>query len=315
MTTIVPFVSRSEPAAGDKWLEELRRAMPEMTIRPLSSLSTEELNAAEVAIVANPDPEDLLQLPRLRWIQSLWAGVERLVAELPEDSKVEIVRLEDPQMAKTMAEAVLAWVLYLHRDMPRYRRQQQERVWREHDLPLPSERTIGILGLGQLGRMSARALLEQGFSVSGWNRSGAVVDGVKSYSGDDGLKDVLSTADIVVVLLPLTQQTRGLVNAEALSAVRERSSLINFSRGPIVEDAALLKALDDGRLDHAVLDVFNTEPLPESSRYWTHPSVTVLPHISAPTNRTTASRIVADNLRRYFTTGAMPPVVDRGRGY
>ena len=137
--------------------------MPEVTIKTLSSLSPEELSAAEVAIVANPDPQDLLQLPRLRWIQSLWAGVERLVAELPEHSKVEIVRLEDPQMAKTMAEAVLAWVLYLHRDMPRYRRQQQERVWREHDLPLPSERTIGILGLGQLGRMSARVLLDQGF--------------------------------------------------------------------------------------------------------------------------------------------------------
>ncbi len=315
MTTVVPFVSRSTAADAERWLDALRKAMPETGIQSLPSLTSEQRAEARVAIVADPDPNDLLQLPQLRWIHSLWAGVERLVSEMPDDSDVAIVRLEDPQMAKTMAEAVLAWSLYLHRDMPRYRRQQEERVWREHDLPLPSERTIGILGLGQLGQAAARVLSEQGFDVCGWNRSGTEVAGVTTHGGKEGLQDVLAASHIVVVLMPLTPETRGLLDSSAFSAMREGASLINFARGPIVHDDALLAALDSGHLDHAVLDVFASEPLPADSRYWSHPSVTVLPHISAPTNRTTASRIVADNLRGYFATGEIPPAVDRDKGY
>ena len=121
-------------------------------------------------------------------------------------------------MARTMAEAVLAWSLYLHRDMPRYRRQQEERIWREHDLPLPSERTIGILGLGHLGRVAADVLREQGFDVCGWNRPGSAVAGVTTYGGNEGLKDLLASAHIVVVLMPLTLETRGLLDSSAFSS-------------------------------------------------------------------------------------------------
>ena len=234
---------------------------------------------------------------------------------MPDNSDVKIVRMEDPQMARTMAEAVLAWSFYLHRDMPRYRRQQENRFWREHELPLPSERTIGILGLGHLGRMAARTLQRQGFDACGWNRSGTTLDGVTTFSGEEGLSDLLALAHIVVVLMPLTPETRDLINGEVFSAMRHGTSLINFARGPIVDDDALLAALDSGHLDHAVLDVFGTEPLSHSSRYWSHPSVTVLPHISAPTNRTISSRIVAENLRRYVATGDIPPAVDRHQGY
>lgn len=314
MNTVVPFVAQSDEGDRRNWIAALGKAMPQYQIKRFEDMAEAERQAATVAIVADPDPADLAQMPNLTWIHSLWAGVERIVEELPVDGPV-IVRLEDPQMAKTMAEAVLAWTLYLHRDMPRYRRQQEERIWQEHALPLPSERTVGILGLGVLGRVAAARLLQQEFRVCGWSRSGTRMDGVDTFRGSDGLDEMLSLSDIVVVLMPLTEQTRGLMDSDRLSGMRKGASLINFARGPIIDTAALIDHLDRGHLDHAVLDVFDEEPLPKTHPLWSHPRVTVLPHISGPTNRTTASAIVADNIRTYFETGKMPPGVDRARGY
>lgn len=314
MHKIIPFVSRGSRAEVAGWLEALRSAMPEFEIEELDALPDQARLETEMAIVADPDPSDLMRLPKLRWIQSLWAGVERIVAELPA-SEMKIVRLEDPQMARTMAEAVLAWTLYLHRDMPRYRRQQTERLWQQHTVRLPSERTIGFLGLGQLGRSAAQVLLGQGFTLCGWSRTPAFVEGVATHSGPDGFKAVLSKSDIVVILMPLTAQTRGLIDAGALSVMRQGACLINFARGPIVDEPALLSALDSGHIDHAVLDVFDEEPLSATSPFWSHPSVTILPHISAPTTRSTAAKIAADNIEGFFETGAIPQAIDRSRGY
>ncbi|MCR9139393.1 MAG: glyoxylate/hydroxypyruvate reductase A [Alphaproteobacteria bacterium] len=314
MQKIIPFVSRGSRDEVVGWLEALRSAMPEFEVDELDALDQPALLEAEVAIVADPAPSDLQRLPKLRWVQSLWAGVERIVAELP-DSEMKIVRLEDPQMARTMAEAVLAWTLYLHRDMPRYRRQQTQSKWQQHPVCLPSDRTIGFLGLGQLGREAARVLLEQDFSVCGWSRSRSDIEGITTFCGPSGLEAVLSKSDIVVILMPLTGQTRGIIDAKALSTMRKGAALINFARGALVDDRALLSALDSGHIDHAVLDVFDEEPLPPSSPYWSHPSVTVLPHISAPTTRSTASKIAASNIAQFFETGVIPQAIDRSRGY
>lgn len=314
MRKIIPFVSRGGSAETAVWLEALRKAMPEFLVESLETLDHETCDAADVAIVANPAPADLQQLPNLRWVQSLWAGVERMVAELP-TGDMKIVRLVDPQMANTMSEAVLAWTLYLHRDMPRYRIQQTEKIWRDHQVRRSSERTIGILGLGQMGRAAAAKLLQQGFVVCGWSRSQATIEGVATYSGPEGFDTVLSKSDIIVLLMPLTDRTRGLIDAKALSKTRGGGSLINFARGAIIDDGALLSALDSGQLDHAVLDVFAEEPLQDTSPYWAHPSVTILPHISAPTTRSTASKIAAENIARFFQTGEIPEFIDRSRGY
>lgn len=314
MPTTIPFVTRIDGADRDRWLDALRGALCDCRIEPFENLTGSELEGVRVAIVADPDPADLAAMPNLEWVQSLWAGVERIAAELPHDGP-RIVRLEDPQMAKTMSEAVLAWTLYLHRDMPRYRRQQSRRQWRLHELSLPSDRTVAILGLGHLGRAAAAKLLEQEFKVCGWSRTPGRMSGVETHDGADGLQTVLKKADIVVVLMPLTKQTTGLLNEATLSKMKAGASLINFARGPIVDAAALLKKLDDGHLDHAVLDVFDKEPLPEDSPFWTHPSVTVLPHISGPTNRATASAIVAANMKAYLEAGLVPDAVDRARGY
>ncbi|WP_394713473.1 2-hydroxyacid dehydrogenase [uncultured Roseibium sp.] len=315
MKPVVPMILRAQEDELALWYRHLPAALKDIAIlKPLDELSDAERTATEVAIVANPDPKDVASLPNLKWVQSLWAGVERLVSELPVDGP-RIVRMTDPQMAETMSEAVLAWTLYLHRNMPRYARQQRERVWLEHPLKLPEERTVGILGLGKLGSQALARLRDHGFSVCGWSRTEKNFVGVETHHGADGLKTVLSKSDILVLLMPLTAETRGMIDAQALSLLPDGASLINFARGPIVDDEALLAALDSGRLDHAVLDVFVTEPLPENHPYWSHPGVTVLPHITAPTIPATASRIVAKNIGAFLDTGTLPDSVDRKRGY
>lgn len=313
MALVVPFVHTLPREEESDWIKAIAGLWPEARLCPLAALSEAQRAQAKVAIVANPDPADLASLTGLAWVQSLWAGVERLAPHLPEH--VGIVRMTDPQLAATMAEAVLAWTLYLHRDMPRYAAQQRAGLWLQHEAPRAEERTIGVLGLGHMGATAARRLAANGFRVVGWSRRAKEVAAIETHDGAEGFEAVLARADILVLLLPLTEATRGLVDAEALARMKPGASLINFGRGALVDDAALLARLDSGALDHAVLDVFATEPLPADSRYWTHPRATVLPHISAITNVATASTIVADNLRRYFADGTIPRAVDRRAGY
>ena len=216
-----------------------------------------------------------------------------------------------------MAEAVLAWTLYLHRDMPRYAAQQRARDWREQPLVRTADRRVGVLGLGVLGRSAGQRLAANGFDVAGWSRTPRAVEGVETFAGDSGFDLLLERSDIVVNLLPDTPATRGLLDAAAFARLPEGASLINFGRGATVDDEALLAALDRGHVDHAVLDVFVTEPLPDEHPYWDAPRVTVLPHISGPTSPDTAAEIVLDNVERWLASGRLPTeaLVDRTRGY
>lgn len=310
----IPFIATTDPEQEAAWVGELQTALREERIVSLRALSDDERKAATIAVVANPAPSDLRELPQLRWVHSVWAGVERLVADLG-GSPLKIVRLIDPQLARTMAEAVLAWTLFLHREMPAYARAQQQRLWQARPYVRPEHRTVSLLGLGALGAASAIRLAANGFRVCGWSRAPKALPGVKCFSGDSGLETMLGQTDILVCLLPLTPETRGLLDAQRLAHLPRGASLINFARGPIVADEDLRAALDRGHLEHAVLDVFTVEPLPDDRWPWQHPRVTVLPHCSAPTDRQSAARIVADNIRRYRQSGELPACVDAARGY
>ncbi|MFF2322245.1 2-hydroxyacid dehydrogenase [Agrobacterium sp. NPDC058088] len=314
MPSPIAFVSRMNAEAEAVWKQALRAAMPQEDILSFSELTNEQRRVVDFAIVANPDPADIAALPGLTWIHSLWAGVERLVLELGEKAP-SIVRLKDPELSRVMAEAVLAWTYYLQRDMPSYRENQQKAIWQELDYRHPGEMTIGLLGLGALGTAAAERLLHAGFNVAGWSRSEKVIAGVETLKGDDGLQTLLEKSDILVCLVPLTDATRGLLNASRLALMKEGAALINFARGPVVVADDLIAALDSGRLSHAVLDVFQQEPLPTASPFWQHPKVTVLPHISAPTSRESSARIVAGNVRAWRETGRLPETVDMTRGY
>ena len=314
MSARLPWVCAPDYPFSTAWLDALQEALPEERVLPLAELTKQQRACCELAIVANPCPQDLACLPQLKWVHSVWAGVERLVEDL-QSSPVKIVRLVDPQLAQTMAEAVLAWTLFLHRNMPLYARQQAQGIWLAHNYVPPQQKTVALLGLGELGQASAELLRAAGFQVSGWSRSRKSVPGVQCFAGNEALPAVLSGADIVVCLLPLTPETENILNATTLGHMRSGAALINFARGAVIDDDALLAALDTQQLRHAVLDVFLKEPLPPAQWQWQHPQVTVLPHISAPTHRETAAAIVAANVRRFRTTGRIPTSVDKLRRY
>ncbi|RXK08012.1 2-hydroxyacid dehydrogenase [Halarcobacter bivalviorum] len=314
MKRIVPFVSGCDEETTNLWLEHLQAQMSEYKIILFEELSEEQKLSSTVAIVANPNPKDIAQLKNLKWIQSLWAGVEKLLQDLP-NSYFKIVRMTDPQLANTMAQSVLAWTLYLHKNMPLYLKQQKQKQWKQHIEVLPEERNILVLGLGNLGKESTKKLKENGFSVSGWARSKKEIENVETFYGNDGLIQALKSADIVVCLLPLTDETKNLLNKEKLDLLHKKASIINFARGAIIDYEYLAKKLDKKELCHAVLDVFDIEPLPTSSSLWENENITVLPHISALTNLKTASKIASKNILEYFEKGIIPDFVDTKKGY
>ncbi|MEP5730860.1 MAG: glyoxylate/hydroxypyruvate reductase A [Sulfitobacter sp.] len=254
-----------------------------------------------------------MQLPNLKWVQSLWAGVENLVQTLPND--IDIVRMVDPNLAKTMAEAALTMTLFLHRNLPSYADHQAASIWQQHPVHLPQDRNIGILGLGELGRAAGAKLTQNGFNVLGWSRSPKSIANIQCHSGKEGLINLLGTSDIVVVLLPLTAETNGLLDKKRLLQIKPGASIINLGRAQIIEIDAMLGMLNAGHLKHVVLDVFETEPLPTCDPLWTTANLTILPHVSAPTNMETASEIVAGNINSYYKTGQIPLSVSREKGY
>jgi glyoxylate/hydroxypyruvate reductase A len=298
----------------DQWLKILKKKLPKERIVKFSNLKKSDYKKIDVAIVANPNPTEVKKLVNLNWIQSVWVGVEKLVESFKGD-RVKIVRLIDPEMNRTMAEAVLSWVLYLHRDMHFYQAQQNKRVWKESDYIKPSKKVVSFIGLGELGAASAFKLIQNNFNVYGWSKAKKNISKVKSFTGELGLKKMLQQTDILVCLIPLTKKTKYLLNYKTLSYLKKGASIINFARGAIINANDLVKHLNSGRIKHAVLDVFEQEPLPKKSNLWKHKNVTVLPHISAHTDMDTASNIVCKNIKMYRLKNRIPKSVDLKRGY
>ena len=196
-----------------------------------------------------------------------------------------------------------------------YRVQQNKRTWKETDYVKPSNKVVSFIGLGELGSASAVKLIQNGFNVYGWSRGKKKISKVKSFTGELGLKKMLKQTDILVCLIPLTQKTKYLLNYKTLSYLKKGASIINFARGAIINEKDLVKHLNSGKIKHAVLDVFEKEPLPKTSILWKHKKVTVLPHISAHTDTETASVIVSKNIKMYRLKNKVPKYVDIQRGY
>ena len=312
--SVIVFVSNLSNEEQQQWLTLLTQYLPDETILLPEQISSKQALSVELAIVANPDPKVLLSYPHLLWMHSLWAGVERLVSEFSHHN-IKLVRLTDPQLAQTMAEACLAWTLYLHRNMPEYAQQQRDKNWQQLPCALASEVRVSILGAGKLGLAAIDQLKPLGYQVSCWSKTEKSIANVTSYTGELGLQKLLTKTDILINLLPLTQQNFKLLNQEKLSLLPKGAKLINFSRGAVLDTVALLALLKTGHLAHAVLDVFELEPLPVDSELWHHPHITILPHISAPTHMKTASILVAENIINYRQTGVIPHSVDFTLGY
>ena len=225
-----------------------------------------------------------------------------------------LCRMVDPGLTAGMVEWVLGHSLRHHLGMDRHILNPAHE-WDPTSPPIAEERPVTVLGLGALGQACAAALHAVGFPVTGWSRTPKAVPDLRCFHGPEGLKHALTDAQILILLLPKTASTENILNAESLSWLAEGAAILNPGRGHLIDDAALLAALDTGRVGHATLDVFRTEPLPQDDPYWAHPRVTVTPHIAAETRPVTASRVVVENIRRCEAGEPLLHLVDRARGY
>jgi glyoxylate/hydroxypyruvate reductase len=298
------LAGRFEPGERERWAHALALACPQCSWHTQPDETTRRL--IEVAVVANPAPGALQGLPRLRFIQSLWAGVEKLLADTSLPGHVPIARMVDPAMTQAMAQTALWAVLSLHRGFFAYQAQQGRGLWQQHRQERADEWPVLVLGAGVLGSAVGRAISQAGYGVSHWR---------SAEGAPQKLRDALPRHRIVVNLLPLTPATEGLLNAALFARLPRGAGLVNLARGAHVVEADLLAALASGQLAHAVLDVFRAEPLPPQHPFWQHPQVTVLPHAAALTDERSAADVVARNLAAWQAGTPFVGLVQRARGY
>jgi glyoxylate/hydroxypyruvate reductase len=276
--------------------------------------------AVQYALTWRHPPGALRDLPNLRAILSLGAGVDHLFADFALPDK-PLARVVDPDLTHRMSEWVVMHALIHLRQLRRYERQQREQVWDDDDdQPKASDIQIGLMGIGVMGQDSAAKLKALGFKVAGWSANPKSLPDMTCFSGADGLKLMLAQTDILAVLLPLTPGTRGIINASLLSQLKQDGPLggpilINAGRGGLQIEADILAALDSGALKGASLDVFEREPLPASSRLWSHPSVYVSPHNAAISSPKAIAALVARQIEAHERGEPLAHRVDQRRGY
>jgi glyoxylate/hydroxypyruvate reductase len=306
----IVFSSRVE--SPERWFALLEQALPHDRFFVWPEVNGGD---ADVALVATPHDGLFSRLPRLRLVQSIWMGVDALLADPALPRHVPLARCIDPGMVAAMDESVLSHVIDFHRHHYLYRRQQAEKKWKKLRQYMAADRTVGLLGLGELGSTVGAMLRSLQFKVLGWSRRVKSVVGVESYAGAQGLEQMLPKCNIVVCLLPLTDETRGILNATTLALLPAGAAVVNVARGAHVVEADLLAALDSGHVARAYLDVFETEPLPAGHPYWAHPGVSITPHSAALTEPRTALPMIVENLSR--VRGGQTPLalVDFSAGY
>ena len=255
---------------------------------------------------------DFSGFTQLKAVLSLWAGVEKVVGNTT--LTAPLTRMVEDDMTDSMVEWVTGHVLRHHLGIDA-NIAAQDGIWNQTVPPLARDRTVGLLGLGALGSSCAKALAALNFSVSGWSRSAKLIENVACYHGDEGLKKVLQISEFLVLLLPNTRATDNILNADRLAMMPKGAIILNPGRGTLIDDDALLAALDSGQIGHATLDVFRTEPLPPAHRFWAHARVTVTPHVAAQTRAETSARVIAENIRRNEAGEPMMYLVDRAVGY
>ncbi|NDV86239.1 glyoxylate/hydroxypyruvate reductase A [Aurantimonas aggregata] len=312
--TILLSVTGFDPM---RWLAALQQAGSERAIVLEPKDSTDP--SIEYAVVWKQPPGLLENLPNLKAIFSLGAGVDHILADkrLPD---VPVARIVADDLSGRMSEYVVWRVLDHFRRGRAYRTQQAQKIWHERMQPAAREITVGIMGFGELGRDAADKLRALGFRVAGWGRSPKSAEGVEMFAGIDGLGPFLATTDILVVLLPLTEATRGIIDAKLLSRLKRDTPLggpvlINAGRGGLQNEAAILDALERDTLMEASLDVFTVEPLPATSPLWTHPRVFVTPHVAASSDPDALAPTIMRQIAAHGRGETLQHLVDRSAGY
>jgi glyoxylate/hydroxypyruvate reductase A len=304
---------KSTPVSTARWRPFLTAAWPERDLRFWPGIGDKA--AIDYALVWHPEPGLLASLPKLKLIVSLGAGVDHILRDPTLPAGVPILRLVDPYMTQAMSEYVVLQVLRLHRLDFDYRAQQAATEWREHAQKNAPERTVGILGFGQLGQNAGRKLKALGFDVAGWSRSAKDVPGLATFAGPEGLDALLARSEILVSLLPMTAETESILDASLFARLPRGAGVVNAGRGRQLVEADLLAALDSGQLSAAVLDVFREEPLPPAHPFWRHPRIIVTPHVAAETHPPTAAAIIAQAIDDLEAGRPVAHMIDPRRGY
>ncbi|MFL5095110.1 MAG: 2-hydroxyacid dehydrogenase [Xanthobacteraceae bacterium] len=301
-----------------EWDTRLRAVAPERDVRSWPDRIGGPADIAYACAWKAP-PGVLANFPNLKAIFSLGAGVDHLIGD-PTLPAVPIARIVDPDLTMRMTEYVVLHVLMHHRRVRLYDQQQRQRLWRDHHQPAARDVTVGIMGLGVLGRDAAAALGRLGFRVAGWSRTAKSLPGVETFHGADGLERFLARTEILVCLLPHTPATEGILNRSLLHKLKRDGALgsaylINAGRGALQIDADIIAALDEGSIAAATLDVFATEPLPADSPLWTHPNVTITPHNAAESDPRALLAGLLDQIARFERGEPLQNVIDRRLGY
>lgn len=297
----------------EPWLEAIRAKISDLDIHIWPNVGAPD--DVEFALLWGRWDADLSHFSNLRAFLSLGAGVDHILALPDRPANIPIVRLADPALRTGMVEYVLYNVLKFHRRFPEYEEQQRKRLWIERSQTMPNKRSVGIMGLGSLGAACAQSLTGLGFNVVGWSRSQKLINNVESFYGDEGLDLFLAESEIVVCLLPLTDETRGILNEKNMCKLPVGAFVINAARGGHLVEQDLLALLESQHIGGAALDVFEIEPLPKANPLWSHPRVIVTPHVAALVDYESAAEVIAETVRRSREGRPLLNVVDPVRGY
>lgn len=319
MTLLLAIHGNGDNWAARPWRDRFAARLPGRTIvDPTEALAAPE--TVRYAAVWKPEPGLLARLPNLQVIFNLGAGVDALLTDTTLPHSVPLVRVVNDDLTKRMTEYVVMHCLAQHRQQPRFVAQQAAKVWDAPDQWAAGDVRVGLLGLGELGRDAGEVLARIGFQVAGWSRSPKSLPGIQCFHGSEGFKPFLARTDILVALIPLTPETKGILNRATFSSLARdgvlgKPVLINAGRGGLQVETEIVAALNDGTLGAAVLDVFETEPLPKASPLWAHPKVTITPHNAADSSPGAISDYVVAQIRAHEAGKPLRNVVDRAKGY
>ncbi|MEP5633479.1 MAG: glyoxylate/hydroxypyruvate reductase A [Tateyamaria sp.] len=302
-------------AKPDRWAEYERPLRDAIAARGITAHIAMDIPADQVDYIVyapNSEVQDFAPFTRAKAVLNLWAGVEAIVGN--PTLHLPLTRMVDPALTQGMIEWVTGHILRLHLGMDAHI-SATPGTWEPKAPPLAFDTRVTVLGLGELGTACAAALAGLGFQITGWSRSQKQIDGITCLSGAQGLDKALSRADYCVLLLPSTTATENVLDERALALMPKGARILNPGRGPLIDDTALLAALETNQIDHATLDVFRVEPLPQEHPYWTHAKVTVTPHVASETRAAYSAKTIAENIHRGEAGAPFLHLVDRNAGY